>query len=98
MKRLYRSQKDVMIAGVCSGLAEYFDIDPTLVRLLFVLVVIAGGAGVLAYIILWIVVPTESSIDKDSDDVIKENTEEMKEKVTKTARGIKTSVKSDSKK
>jgi phage shock protein C len=57
-KKWYRSRKDKMIGGVAGGLAEYFDIDPTIVRIIFV----AGlfmGAGFLAYIILWIVVPEE---------------------------------------
>ena len=46
-KRLYRSRKDVMIAGVCGGMAEYFDIDPVIVRLLTELLVFAGGAAIL---------------------------------------------------
>jgi phage shock protein C len=46
-----------MVAGVCGGLAEYFGLDPVLVRLGFVAVTLAGGAGVLAYLILWLVVP-----------------------------------------
>ncbi len=61
-KRLYRSRIDRMIAGVCGGLAKYFDIDPTIVRVLFVVTVFIGGAGILAYIILWIVVPEEQII------------------------------------
>ena len=48
-----------MIGGVAGGLGEYFDIDPTLVRIIFVVSLFLGGAGVLAYIILWIVVPEE---------------------------------------
>ncbi|HKB84700.1 MAG TPA: PspC domain-containing protein [Ignavibacteriaceae bacterium] len=56
-KKLYRSNKDKMLGGVAGGLAEYFSIDPTLVRIIFVVSLFAGGAGVLAYIILWIVVP-----------------------------------------
>jgi phage shock protein C len=56
-KKLYRSVTDKMIGGVAGGLAEYFDIDPVIVRLLFVLAVIFGGSGILAYIILWIVIP-----------------------------------------
>ena len=56
-KRLYRSTKERMIAGVCGGLAEYFNIDPTLVRLLFVFAALAGGPGLLAYLIMMIVVP-----------------------------------------
>ena len=56
-RKLYRSSREKMLAGVAGGVAEYFDIDPTLVRLAFVLTVLAGGAGVLAYIVMWIVVP-----------------------------------------
>jgi phage shock protein C len=58
-KRLYRSRTDSMIAGVCGGLAEYFNIDPALVRLAFVAVLLLGGSAVLIYIIMWIVVPLE---------------------------------------
>jgi phage shock protein C len=53
---------DRMIAGVCGGLAKYFDIDPTIVRVLFVVTIFIGGGGILAYIILWIVVPEEQII------------------------------------
>ena len=56
-KRLYRSKKDRMIAGVCGGLAEYFNIDPVLVRLIALLFILGAGSGLLAYIILWIVIP-----------------------------------------
>lgn len=56
-KRFYRSTTDKKIAGVAAGLAEYFMIDPMLIRLLFVVVALAGGGGVLIYIILWIVTP-----------------------------------------
>jgi phage shock protein C len=56
-KRLYRSRKDRKIAGVCGGIGEYFDTDPTLIRLLAVALVLAMGSGVLAYILAWIIVP-----------------------------------------
>lgn len=56
-KRLYRSKKDRMIAGVCGGIAEYFGIDPVLVRLIALVLAVSGGGGILAYLILWIVVP-----------------------------------------
>lgn len=58
-KKLYRSRKDKMIGGVAGGLAEYFDIDPTLVRIIFIVTLFIGGGGFLAYIILWIVIPEE---------------------------------------
>ena len=60
IKRLYRNTSDVMLSGVCSGLAEYASIDPTVVRLLFVMAFFVTGPGILiAYLILMIVVPTE---------------------------------------
>jgi len=58
-KKLYRSRRDKVIGGVAGGLADYFDIDVVIIRLLFVLLVLAGGGGVIGYIILWIVVPME---------------------------------------
>lgn len=61
-KKLQRNEQDKMIAGVCSGLAEYFDVDVTWVRIAFVLAVMAGASGVLAYIVLWIAVPKKPYI------------------------------------
>lgn len=61
-KKLYRSVTDKMIGGVCGGIAEYFEIDPVLIRLIFVLAVIFGGSGILAYIILWIIIPQKPFI------------------------------------
>ena len=58
-KRLYRSRKDRMIAGVCGGLAQYFGIDPTWVRLIFILLLLAGGSALLVYVIMWLIVPME---------------------------------------
>ena len=57
--RLYRSTNDKMIAGVCGGLADFFGLDVSLVRLLLVIMGLLGGHGVLVYIILWIVVPKQ---------------------------------------
>lgn len=56
-KKLYRSTSDKMIGGVAGGLADYFSIDPTLVRVLFVVATLFHGGGIIAYIILWIVIP-----------------------------------------
>lgn len=56
-KRLYRSTRDKMIAGVCGGLAEYFDVDPTIVRLIAVVLIFGWGSGLLAYLIAAIIVP-----------------------------------------
>jgi phage shock protein PspC (stress-responsive transcriptional regulator) len=59
MKKLYRLSGDRKIAGVCAGLGEHFDIDPVIVRLFFLFSVFFGGLGVLAYLILWIMVPLD---------------------------------------
>jgi phage shock protein C len=58
-KRLYRSNRDIMLGGVCGGLAEYFNLDPTIVRLLFVLLafVTALFPALILYFILWVIVP-----------------------------------------
>ncbi|PIU60928.1 MAG: PspC domain-containing protein [Armatimonadetes bacterium CG07_land_8_20_14_0_80_40_9] len=57
MKRLYRSKKEKIIAGVCGGIAEYFEIDPVIVRLVFVALVMAGFSSIILYIVAWIIVP-----------------------------------------
>jgi phage shock protein C len=59
VKKLYRSRTDRRIAGVCAGVAAYLDIDPTLVRLIWVATVLFAGGGVLGYLIAWIVLPEE---------------------------------------
>ena len=58
MKRLHRNEKDGKIAGICSGIGDYFDIDPVIVRLLFLLALFLGG-GLIVYIIAWIIVPVK---------------------------------------
>jgi phage shock protein PspC (stress-responsive transcriptional regulator) len=58
-KRLYRTREGRVVAGVCTGIAAYFGIDPTLVRLAFAVFTIFGGAGILIYLIAWIVIPEE---------------------------------------
>ena len=58
-KRLYKSNKNEMIDGVCAGIAEYFNIDPTLVRLAWAIFTCVGGAGILAYIIAAIIIPKQ---------------------------------------
>lgn len=62
-KRLYRIKEDKMIAGVCSGLAEYFDIDPTIMRLAWVVFAFFAGGGVIAYLIGMIIIPYKPDVD-----------------------------------
>ena len=62
-RRLYRSEKERLLGGVCGGLAEYFAVDPVLVRLVFVLLIFVSGIGVIAYLVLWIITPRASRVD-----------------------------------
>lgn len=62
-KKLYRNEHRKVIAGVCAGLADYFNVDVIIVRLLFVLTLIYHGGGTLAYIVLWIVMPRSNALD-----------------------------------
>ncbi len=87
-KRLYRSKSDRMIWGVCGGLAKYFDVDPTLIRIIAVLSIFISGAGIIAYIILAIVIPSESSKATEPKDAIKENVEELKKTASELGREI----------
>ncbi len=59
-KRLYKIEKGKKLCGVCGGIAEYFDIDPTVIRLLWILLVFCAGTGILAYIVAAIIMPTKS--------------------------------------
>jgi len=58
-KKLYRSKTDKKLVGVCGGVAKYFGIDPTVIRLIWALAVVCAGAGILAYIVCAFVIPEE---------------------------------------
>jgi phage shock protein C len=73
-KGIYRSRTDVVIGGVAAGIANSLNIDPVIIRLVFVLLLIFGGSGLLLYIILWIVVPEERS---NQANIYSENTRNM---------------------
>jgi len=58
-RKLYRSKSNRQLAGVCGGLAQYFNLDATLVRVLFILLAVLGGSGLVLYLAMWIIVPKE---------------------------------------
>ena len=93
-KKLYRSVTDKMVGGVCGGLAEYFAVDPVIVRLIFVLAVVFGGSGIIAYIILWIVIPQKPYIitpfepEKPKDNQDSEGDEKKSENAQFTMNAI----------
>ena len=57
VRKLYRSRTNRQVAGVCGGLAEHFNMDATLIRVLFVVLAVLGGSGIIIYIAMWIIVP-----------------------------------------
>ncbi len=82
-KKLFRSQKDFILGGVCGGIAEYFEVDSMLIRLIAA-ILIFSGVGFLIYIFMWIILPIEGYDDKDNKKTVKlekdKKTNEYKEK------------------
>ncbi len=76
-KKLVRSQESGVIAGVCSGLARYFEVDPVLVRLVFIALAFVNGLGVLGYLILWLIVPDESHRELEGEEVVRANVSDI---------------------
>ena len=69
-KRLYRIRNGRVVAGVAAGLAAYFGVDPTLVRLAFALLTVFGGLGVLLYLVAWIIIPDEVDGTSIADNMV----------------------------
>lgn len=90
-KRLYRSSKSKVFGGVAGGIAEYFDIDPIIIRILFLVIALAGGGGAIVYLIMWIAIPLEpfapftmNSSAPFSENASQEGTENTSTDFTKT--------------
>jgi phage shock protein C len=79
-KRIYRSRKDRVIAGVCGGFAEYLDVDPALVRLIMVILIFVNGIGLLLYLIAWFIIPLEPASESDENSAIDRDHLEKSEK------------------
>ena len=93
-KKLYRIEDNCILAGVCSGLADYFDIDVILVRIIFVILAIGGGSGLLIYIILWIVTPEkESGVEIVNEESLKKMANEVGKKTKSMAKEIQKEIK-----
>jgi phage shock protein C len=82
--RLYRSRRGAMIGGVCAGMGDYLSVDPVFIRILFIVLALGPGFGVLLYLILWIVVPLEDTAGASWRDDIPRSGEEIAER----ARGM----------
>ena len=92
-KRFLRSRTDRMLGGVCGGLGTYLDVDTTVVRLVFVVLAVATGVGVLAYFVLWLIVPEEEKADATPAETVKsgageiaDRTREMGTEIARAAR------------
>lgn len=77
MKRLYRSKRDALLGGVCGGIAEHLGVDPTLVRVVFAVLAVASGIGVLIYFLLWLLVPQEGEAPPGSREAVRVGAEEI---------------------
>jgi phage shock protein C len=78
-KRLYRSRKDRMLFGVCGGLAEYFGIDPTVMRIVAVVLALASGVGILIYFIMAFIIPLDGTSRTSPRDIVVDNAYEIKD-------------------
>lgn len=77
MKKLYKDKKNAKLSGVCAGVAKYFDMDPTIIRLIWAFVTLVGGSGLIAYVVCAIVMPDEPDgvTEVDYTDVNDDNNE-----------------------
>ena len=82
---LHRSESNRIIAGVAGGLGEYFNVDPILMRIIFILLTIFNGVGILLYIVLWAIMPSKSHNLNSGSDQVRRNVDEMKEQAAKFA-------------
>lgn len=83
--RLVRSDTDRIIGGVAGGIANYLNVDPALVRLAFVLFVWLGGVSPFIYLILWAVIPSESSVGQSFGQQVRSNLSDMEQRATQVA-------------
>lgn len=91
VKKLYRSKTDRIIFGVCGGLGEYFEIDPLVIRILFLLLTVTGGAGIILYLVLAVIIPSEESVKSKNGNgrKINEIVEETRERAQEFAGEVK---------
>ena len=90
--RIRKSSQDKMLFGVAGGLADYFNVDPVLVRLAFVLTTFAGGLGLVAYVVMAIIVPQGESNAAHPADVVKENLQSMGQEAAQAAHRVEDAV------
>jgi phage shock protein C len=93
-RRLYRHRSNRMIAGVCSGLGDYLQIDPTFVRIFFVLMALTNGIGVLIYFLMWIIVPPEDARSASLREAARTGADEIAEQARSMGEDLRQAVRS----
>jgi phage shock protein C len=88
VERLFRSRNNSMIGGVCGGLSEYLKIDPTIIRLGFVILGLYSNIGIAAYLILWVIMPYPDKSETPVSEILREGAEEIKSKAQETIKTI----------
>lgn len=94
--KLYRSTTDVIFGGVAGGLADYVNLDSALIRIIFIFLTLAGGSGIILYLIMWLIVPKKSKVDGVA--LTKETLEENAREIESKAKGAVESIKKGSSK
>jgi phage shock protein PspC (stress-responsive transcriptional regulator) len=87
-RKFYRNRSNRMVAGICSGLAHYFSLDPLLVRLVFVALALVNGLGFLIYLIMWIIVPDETNQNLSGEDIVHANLQDMSQQAKRIGRTL----------
>jgi len=85
-RQLCRSKSDRVLGGVAGGLGKYFKVDSTLIRLIFIVLFFSGGSGLLLYVVLWLIVPSQQGGKIADQKTIKENIQEIREETEKIGR------------
>ncbi|MBN1122173.1 MAG: PspC domain-containing protein [Anaerolineae bacterium] len=88
-KKLYRSHENRIIGGVCTGLGDYFGVDPVLIRLVFVALALVNGMGILAYLILWLIVPEKGAGELAGEDVVHANINDIRQRASSFGRSLR---------
>lgn len=86
---LHRSETNRIIAGVAGGLGEYFNVDPILVRIVFILLTIFNGIGLILYLILWVIIPSQSHTTTSGSDQVRKNVDEMQDQAARFAQDFR---------
>lgn len=87
--KLFRSETDRIIGGVAGGIGKYFKIDPLIIRLVFLLLFFSGAAGLLIYLTLWLIIPSQGKINQDPKETIKEGVGEIRGKAEALAKEVR---------